>query len=32
MKGFSAKVSNRPINPENENQEQTQNFQMKLIS
>ena len=26
MKGFSAKVSNRPINPENEDQEQSQNF------
>ena len=26
MKGFSAKVSNRPINTENEDQEQPQNF------
>ena len=26
MKGFSAKVSNRPINPKNEDQEQPQNF------
>ena len=26
MKGFSAKVSNRTINPENEDQEQPQNF------
>ena len=26
MKGFSAKVSNRPSNQENNNEEQTQNF------
>ena len=26
MKGFSAKVSNRPINTENEDQEKPQNF------
>jgi len=26
IKGFSAKVSNRPVNPENKDQEQPQNF------
>ena len=26
MKGFSAKISNRPSNQENNNEEQTQNF------